>query len=153
MMKTIFLIIPLLVISCSTNMSNLQQDSFNDENNLIIMLRENSLDNFDSIFTIKNDTELGKTLGPINATRIPGIPIENIDFKKEILIVFNLKVQGKKNDINIVNIKNETILYEKVYTHKFDQIPDDYNLIKFYKIPYSASTFKFQEINNKFKKS
>ncbi|WP_291091741.1 hypothetical protein [Empedobacter sp. UBA7494] len=140
-MKTIFLIIPLFILSCSTNKLTQHKDNFDDKSNLILELRENSLENFDSIFTIKNDTELGKTLGPINATRMPGVPIRNIDFTKEYLFVTNMKT-----DINIIDIKNSTILYEKIYDNNVESTFNQENLIKFYQIPFSNSPYKFQEI-------
>lgn len=139
-MKAIILIFSLFIISCTTTKVN-YQDNFDDQSNLILELRENSLENFDSIFTIKNDTELGKTLGPINATRMPGVPIGDINFTKEYLLVSNMKT-----DINIIYIKNSTILYEKVYDNNVESTSNQENLIKFYKIPVSNSTYKFQEI-------
>lgn len=145
-MKTIFLTLSLFFLSCTTNNTSQQQDNFDDQAYLILELRENSLENFDSIFTITNDTELGKTLGPINATRMPGVPIGDIDFNKEILVVFNVKVDGIKNDINVIKIDNEIIWYQKIKNEKSDQISNQKNLIKFYKIPYSNTPYKFQEI-------
>lgn len=139
-MKAIIPIFSLFIISCITTKVN-YQDNFDDHSNLILELKENSLENFDSIFTIKNDTELGQTLGPINATRMPGVPIGDINFAKEYLLVSNMKT-----DINIIDIKNSTILYEKVYDNSIESTSNQENLIKFYKIPVSNSTYKFQEI-------
>jgi len=146
-MKTIFFLIPLFVLSCSTNKSSKNQDNFDDRSNLILELNENSLENFDSVFTIKNDTELGQTLGPINATRMPGVPIGDINFNKVNLVVFNIKPDDLKNDINIIDIKNGVILYEKIKNKNSESTSKQENLIKFYKIPFSNSLYKFKEIN------
>ena len=146
-MKTIFLTFPLFILSCTTNNIDKRQDNFDDQNYLILELKENSLENFDSVFTLKNDTELGKTLGPINATRMPGVPIGDIDFNKENLVVFNIKVNDIKNDINIIEIKNGIILYEKIKNKNIESASNQDNLIKFYKIPYLNSIYKFQEIS------
>ena len=146
-MKTIFLTFPLFILSCTTNNIDKYQDNFDDQNYLILELKENSLENFDSVFTLKNDTELGKTLGPINATRMPGVPIGDIDFNKENLVVFNIKVNDIKNDINIIEIKNGVIVYEKIKNKNIESTSNQDNLIKFYKIPYLNSIYKFQEIS------
>ena len=146
-MKTIFLTFPLFILSCTTNNIDKRQDNFDDQNYLILELKENSLENFDSVFTLKNDTELGQTLGPINATRMPGVPIGDIDFNKENLVVFNIKVNDIKNDINIIEIKNGVIVYEKIKNKNIESTSNQDNLIKFYKIPYSNSIYKFQEIS------
>ena len=146
-MKTIFLTFPLFILSCTTNNIDKYQDNFDDQNYLILELKENSLENFDSVFTLKNDTELGQTLGPINATRMPGVPIGDIDFNKENLVVFNIKVNDIKNDINIIEIKNGIILYEKIKNKNIESASNQDNLIKFYKIPYLNSIYKFQEIS------
>lgn len=146
-MKTIFLTFPLFILSCTTNNIDKYQDNFDDQNYLILELKENSLENFDSVFTLKNDTELGKTLGPINATRMPGVPIGDIDFNKENLVVFNIKVNEIKNDINIIEIKNGVIVYEKIKNKNIESTSNQDNLIKFYKIPYLNSIYKFQEIS------
>ncbi|HAR73305.1 MAG TPA: hypothetical protein DCR77_07855, partial [Flavobacteriaceae bacterium] len=138
---------PLFVLSCSTNKSSKNQDNFDDRSNLILELNENSLENFDSVFTIKNDTELGQTLGPINATRMPGVPIGDINFNKVNLVVFNIKPDDLKNDINIIDIKNGVILYEKIKNKNSESTSKQENLIKFYKIPFSNSLYKFKEIN------
>lgn len=142
-MKTIFLIIPLFILSCSANKLTQHQDNFDDKSNLILELRENSLENFDSIFTIKNDTEFGKTLGPINATRMPGVSIGIVNFDKNQLVVFNMKTDS----INIIDIKNGVILYERIKNKNSESTSNQENLIKFYKIPFSNSLYKFQEIN------
>ena len=146
-MKTIFLTFSLFILSCTTNNIDKRQDNFDDQNYLILELKENSLENFDSVFTLKNDTELGKTLGPINATRMPGVPIGDIDFNKENLVVFNIKVNDIKNDINIIEIKNGVIVYEKIKNKNIESTSNQDNLIKFYKIPYLNSIYKFQEIS------
>ena len=146
-MKTIFLTFPLFILSCTTNNIDKYQDNFDDQNYLILELKENSLENFDSVFTLKNDTELGQTLGPINATRMPGVPIGDIDFNKENLVVFNIKVNDIKNDINIIEIKNGVIVYEKIKNKNIESTSNQDNLIKFYKIPYLNSIYKFQEIS------
>lgn len=146
-MKTIFLTFPLFILSCTTNNIDKRQDNFDDQNYLILELKENSLENFDSVFTLKNDTELGQTLGPINATRMPGVPIGDIDFNKENLVVFNIKVNDIKNDINIIEIKNGVIVYEKIKNKNIESTSNQDNLIKFYKIPYLNSIYKFQEIS------
>ncbi|MEG0189553.1 MAG: hypothetical protein RR668_12905, partial [Algoriella sp.] len=132
-MKTIFLTFSLFILSCTTNNIDKRQDNFDDQNYLILELKENSLENFDSVFTLKNDTELGKTLGPINATRMPGVPIGDIDFNKENLVVFNIKVNEIKNDINIIEIKNGIIVYEKIKNKNIESTSNQDNLIKFYK--------------------
>ena len=146
-MKTIFLTFSLFILSCTTNNIDKYQDNFDDQNYLILELKENSLENFDSVFTLKNDTELGQTLGPINATRMPGVPIGDIDFNKENLVVFNIKVNDIKNDINIIEIKNGVIVYEKIKNKNIESTSNQDNLIKFYKIPYLNSIYKFQEIS------
>ena len=150
-MKTIFLTFSLFILSCTTNNIDKRQDNFDDQNYLILELKENSLENFDSVFTLKNDTELGQTLGPINATRMPGVPIGDIDFNKENLVVFNIKVNDIKNDIkndiNIIEIKNGIIVYEKIKNKNIESTSNQDNLIKFYKIPYLNSIYKFQEIS------
>ncbi len=146
-MKTIFLTFSLFILSCTTNNIDKRQDNFDDQNYLILELKENSLENFDSVFTLKNDTELGQTLGPINATRMPGVPIGDIDFNKENLVVFNIKVNDIKNDINIIEIKNGVIVYEKIKNKNIESTSNQDNLIKFYKIPYLNSIYKFQEIS------
>lgn len=146
-MKTIFLTFSLFILSCTTNNIDKRQDNFDDQNYLILELKENSLENFDSVFTLKNDTELGQTLGPINATRMPGVPIGDIDFNKENLVVFNIKVNEIKNDINIIEIKNGVIVYEKIKNKNIESTSNQDNLIKFYKIPYLNSIYKFQEIS------
>ncbi|MEG0697503.1 MAG: hypothetical protein RR447_10230, partial [Algoriella sp.] len=130
-MKTIFLTFSLFILSCTTNNIDKRQDNFDDQNYLILELKENSLENFDSVFTLKNDTELGKTLGPINATRMPGVPIGDIDFNKENLVVFNIKVNEIKNDINIIEIKNGIIVYEKIKNKNIESTSNQDNLIKF----------------------
>lgn len=137
-----------LILSCASKLSEQKQDNFDDDNNLILILRENSLQKFDSIILVKNKAELGEVLIPINITRMPGIEIKNIDFNKENLLVFNLNIKDLQNDINIINFQEGNIIYKKINNSKFYKIPYQYKLIKFYKIPKVNSKLNLQEIKN-----
>ena len=74
---------------------------------------------------------------------MPGVSIGIVNFDKNNLVVFNMKTDS----INIIDIKNGVILYERIKNKNSESTSNQENLIKFYKIPFSNSLYKFQEIN------
>lgn len=141
MRKIFFLpiLIVLNLLSCSVNTKeqNFQQKEIQYE--LILMLKENSVQTDQEIEIITNIQDFTKIYKQLNLTRFPGIPIPKIDFEENSILVINKKLS---EDIEFTDIALDKIIQNKkcikVSTKLHNttmNISNKNRVLKLYKIP------------------
>lgn len=141
MRKIFFLpiLIVLNLLSCSVNTKhqNFQQKEIQYE--LILMLKENSVQTDQEIEIITDIQDFTKIYKQLNLTRFPGIPIPKIDFEENSILVINKKLS---EDIEFTDIALDKIIQNKKcikVSTKLDNttmnISNKNRVLKLYKIP------------------
>ncbi|HCC93850.1 MAG TPA: hypothetical protein DEQ26_05905 [Flavobacteriaceae bacterium] len=141
-MRKIF-VLPILIVlnllSCSVNtkQQNFQQKEIQYE--LILMLKENSVQTDQEIEIITDIQDFTKIYKQLNLTRFPGIPIPKIDFEENSILVINKKLS---EDIEFTDIALDKIIQNKEcikVSTKLDNttmnISNKNRVLKLYKIP------------------
>ncbi len=104
----ILIVLNLLSCSVNTKQQNFQQKEIQYE--LILMLKENSVQTDQEIEIINNIQDFTKIYKQLNLTRFPGIPIPKIDFEENSILVINKKLS---EDIEFTDIALDKIIQNK----------------------------------------
>ncbi|MGV0920712.1 hypothetical protein ACTS94_10090 [Empedobacter falsenii] len=133
----ILIVLNLLSCSVNTKQQNFQQKEIQYE--LILMLKENSVQTDQEIEIINNIQDFTKIYKQLNLTRFPGIPIPKIDFEENSILVINKKLS---EDIEFTDIALDKIIQNKkcikVSTKLHNttmNISNKNRVLKIYKIP------------------
>ncbi|WP_291093762.1 hypothetical protein [Empedobacter sp. UBA6745] len=133
----ILIVLNLLSCSVNTKQQNFQQKEIQYE--LILMLKENSLQTDQEIEIITDIQDFTKIYKQLNLTRFPGIPIPKIDFEENSILVINKKLS---EDIEFTDIALDKIIQNKecikVSTKLHNttmNISNKNRVLKLYKIP------------------
>lgn len=133
----ILIVLNLLSCSVNTKQQNFQQKEIQYE--LILMLKENSVQTDQEIEIINNIQDFTKIYKQLNLTRFPGIPIPKIDFEENSILVINKKLS---EDIEFTDIALDKIIQNKKcikVSTKLDNttmnISNKNRVLKIYKIP------------------
>ncbi|MDM1552182.1 hypothetical protein [Empedobacter falsenii] len=133
----ILIVLNLLSCSVNTKQQNFQQKEIQYE--LILMLKENSVQTDQEIEIINNIQDFTKIYKQLNLTRFPGIPIPKIDFEENSILVINKKLS---EDIEFTDIALDKIIQNKKcikVSTKLDNttmnISNKNRVLKLYKIP------------------
>ncbi|MDM1547758.1 hypothetical protein HX096_07780 [Empedobacter falsenii] len=133
----ILIVLNLLSCSVNTKQQNFQQKEIQYE--LILMLKENSVQTDQEIEIITNIQDFTKIYKQLNLTRFPGIPIPKIDFEENSILVINKKLS---EDIEFTDIALDKIIQNKKcikVSTKLDNttmnISNKNRVLKLYKIP------------------
>ncbi|WP_291117971.1 hypothetical protein [Empedobacter sp. UBA7248] len=133
----ILIVLNLLSCSVNTKQQNFQQKEIQYE--LILMLKENSVQTDQEIEIINNIQNFTKIYKQLNLTRFPGIPIPKIDFEENSILVINKKLS---EDIEFTDIALDKIIQNKKcikVSTKLDNttmnISNKNRVLKLYKIP------------------
>ena len=83
-------------------------NSTSDKPEVLLSLKENSLNEFDDYLIINSQKELENVFVKINITRMPGIPAPTIDFENKSVLLINKKLDDKaKGDLILDNINTK----------------------------------------------
>ena len=104
----ILIVLNLLSCSVNTKQQNFQQKEIQYE--LILMLKENSVQTDQEIEIITNIQDFTKIYKQLNLTRFPGIPIPKIDFEENSILVINKKLS---EDLEFTDIAVDKIIQNK----------------------------------------
>lgn len=133
----ILIVLNLLSCSVNTKQQNFQQKEIQYE--LILMLKENSVQTDQEIEIITDIQDFTKIYKQLNLTRFPGIPIPKIDFEENSILVINKKLS---EDIEFTDIALDKIIQNKkcikVSTKLHNttmNISNKNRVLKLYKIP------------------
>ncbi|MDM1063466.1 hypothetical protein HXZ62_12990 [Empedobacter falsenii] len=133
----ILIVLNLLSCSVNTKQQNFQQKEIQYE--LILMLKENSVQTDQEIEIITSIQDFTKIYKQLNLTRFPGIPIPKIDFEENSILVINKKLS---EDIEFTDIALDKIIQNKkcikVSTKLHNttmNISNKNGVLKIYKIP------------------
>ncbi|MGV0978640.1 hypothetical protein [Empedobacter falsenii] len=133
----ILIVLNLLSCSVNTKQQNFQQKEIQYE--LILMLKENSVQTDQEIEIITSIQDFTKIYKQLNLTRFPGIPIPKIDFEENSILVINKKLS---EDIEFTDIALDKIIQNKkcikVSTKLHNttmNISNKNRVLKIYKIP------------------
>lgn len=133
----ILIVLNLLSCSVNTKQQNFQQKEIQYE--LILMLKENSVQTDQEIEIITSIQDFTKIYKQLNLTRFPGIPIPKIDFEENSILVINKKLS---EDIEFTDIALDKIIQNKKcikVSTKLDNttmnISNKNRVLKIYKIP------------------
>lgn len=134
---SILIVLNLLSCSVNTKEQNFQQKEIQYE--LILMLKENSVQTDQEIEIITNIQDFTKIYKQLNLTRFPGIPIPKIDFEENSILVINKKLS---EDVEFTDIALDKIIQNKkcikVSTKLHNttmNISNKNRVLKIYKIP------------------
>ncbi|AYN68454.1 hypothetical protein D1013_14215 [Euzebyella marina] len=108
------LLIPVLIHSCKgqKNGATNNQTEQEDSDNLIELLVSDYYDGSieEDYFVIKDSGALKKFYSKINKTRKPGIPLPDIDFSKNALLVYFPNVQeSDKGSLRVKQVTEDTV--------------------------------------------
>lgn len=153
-MKNILVILSLILLSVVTSCSshkleNNTQQKDNTENEVIITLRENTLEQFDSIQLINSAEKYYQITNTINSIRRPGIEFKEIDFKSNSVLLINMKTDNY-TDFTIyskTNPENTTIYYSGIYYEKNTTPLKHIRLIKLIQLPKTQEIKAFQPMH------
>ncbi len=111
-MKTVLLSIVVLVLSCNgqkkTAMENVVGESPTKSDSLVLLIQdEHSGSDTTETLIITDLKALGKFFSRVNKTRKPGIPVPEVDFSKEMVIVH---CSGRQNNgsLPVLSLLKET---------------------------------------------
>ena len=119
-MKSYLITVLFIIISCNAQKTVTDSNSesqIKSDNPMVLILQDQSA-NFDTVETmvIKDQKRLKSFYSKINKTRKPGLPIPEIDFTKEMIVVHCSGEQNKDGSISLsINeeTKTEIILVSK----------------------------------------
>lgn len=121
-MKNVLILLLVMSFACKgqKEVSKEKQQKMND--NLVLLIEDNysGFNVFENVI-IKDKKTLQKFFSKINKTRKPGIPIPDIDFSKDVLIVVceGEHAQGGRIDLEVLKVTDEKIeLHTKKYKSK-----------------------------------
>lgn len=90
----------------------------------------------EQLLVIKDDKSLKEYFGVLNRTRKPGLPVPQIDFKKEMVIAWSPGVKSKKSRLILQNYDDQKIIFKKDFGQK-KQSTAFVKPVYFYKVPLS----------------
>lgn len=150
-MKKLFVIILVFFsISCTTNnaeIKNQQKDI--TANEVLITLRENTLENYDSIQLINTAEEYYKITNIINSIRMPGIDFKEVDFRSNSVVLINMLTDNYSDFEIYPKTKNETttVFYSGIY-YEENQMPfKNIRLVKLIEIPKTKKIESFRPMH------
>jgi len=114
-------------------------NSTSDKPEVLLSLKENSLNEFDDYLIINSQEELENVFVKINITRMPGIPAPTIDFENKSVLLINKKLDDKaKGDLILdkISIKKKvlSVNFKETDETVFQKIPNANRVIKMYLI-------------------
>lgn len=153
-MKKLFVIIPIIQVffsnSCTTNnaeIKNQQKDI--TANEILITLRENTLEKYDSIQLINTAEEYYKITNIINSIRMPGIDFKEVDFRSNSVVLINMLTDNYSDFEIYPKTKNETttVFYSGIY-YEENQMPfKNIRLVKLIEIPKTKKIESFRPMH------
>ncbi|WP_298488412.1 hypothetical protein [uncultured Maribacter sp.] len=142
-MKNLLLLILVFVVSCKG-----QKNMITSKGSIVLLLEDNysGLTKKENII-IKDQKSLKSFFSKINKTRKPGIPVPNVDFKKETLVVV---CSGEhKNTLNssleLTLETDEEIQLKTIYNKEKKKEKAIVSPFKIYKIPVSDKEITFKK--------
>ena len=134
----------LTLLSCKSQNST----GVNSENTakMELILEENySESDEEQLVVIKNQKGLEEFFGKVNRTRKPGIPIPQIDFGKDMLLVW---CGGEKvsfpTELQFQDTPNGILVQRNIITKKVLEQNAIVNPFKIYKMPITSKSINFQ---------
>lgn len=153
-MKNIIIIFNLIFItilqSCNTNQANKEtQSKIETQNEELVSLKENTLQEFDSIKLINNADEYYQITNTINSIRMPGIDFKEVDFSTNSVILINM-IMDNYYDIEIytkTNPETATIFYSGIHYKNNQNHLKKVRLVKLIEIPKTKKIESFRPMH------
>ena len=153
-MKNIIIIFNLIFItilqSCNTNQANKEtQSKIETQNEELVSLKENTLQEFDSIKLINNADEYYQITNTINSIRMPGIDFKEVDFSTNSVILINM-IMDNYYDIEIyskTNPETTTIFYSGIHYKNNQNHLKKIRLVKLIEIPKTKKIESFRPMH------
>ncbi|MDR6302086.1 hypothetical protein [Mesonia maritima] len=103
-MKIYIVILSLIVLSGCRSSKSTNQDNKEVSYDMLLQANAHTLD-FPEITIINSKDELYKNYSELNKTQMPGLPVPEVDFSKETVIIFSYHIENKKsNDLEIEKV-------------------------------------------------
>ena len=107
-MKIYIIILSLIVLSACGSSKSVNNGTEKAAYEMLYQANAHTLD-FPEITIINSKDELYKNYSELNKTQMPGLPVPEVDFSKETVVIFSYHIENEKsNDLEI----------EKVCTNK-----------------------------------
>ncbi|AKA36058.1 hypothetical protein VC82_2483 [Flagellimonas lutaonensis] len=148
MVRLVFLILLMGMLSCKSQKSQQMADNTNDGLTLLVEDGYSGVENFESM-VVRDQKTLNSFFAKINRTRKPGIPVPEVDFNKEMVIIV---CSGEQKRIKMPRLSKKDENDKEIVLAVKNEAVDKNNLkelvstpFSVYKIPMSEKEIIFQK--------
>lgn len=148
MVRLVFLILLMGMLSCKSQKSQQKADNTNDGLTLLVEDGYSGVENFESM-VVRDQKTLNSFFAKINRTRKPGIPVPEVDFNKEMVIIV---CSGEQKGIKMPRLSKKDENDKEIVLAVKNEAVDKNNLkelvsspFSVYKIPMSEKEIIFQK--------
>lgn len=149
-MKYFLLISFVCLVSCKAQKDSKMNANENGDWELVASDAYSGIEEYEA--SVISDTKsLGKFYSRINRTRKPGLPLPNVDFSKDVLLVMCLGEQkGERTPILAKKEDDDKILFTIQLSESDDALNNENPIISYpfyiYKIPHTLKTMNIQKM-------
>lgn len=140
MLKSLFIIGSLtlfFLFSCKGQ----QNGATTNRSNMEVLVKDNyGGDEKERFLVIKDQKSLAEFYGQFNRTRKPGLPVPEIDFNKEMILVWSPGEQNGNSDLKVKSHAGKNLILRKTKFKKDKEFTAITRPVTIYKLPNNADS-------------